>query len=302
MISLDDFTQVRELGRGKYGDVWQVEKQGTREVLAVRYISAEQFDCSRIMREVGALSSLKHPCILRIVGWSLPNMECDKARVATELMRNGSLERVLNLVNRGDVPAFWNHRNVAIMIIGLVLGLKYLHSAGIIHRDLKPGNLLLDDGWRLHIADFGIARSEEWARSTDASGTAPYLPPEVLKGNAPTKKADIFAFGLIVYELLTGTSAFPKNMTAYEVVAWHNKGIRPEIPNDVDRSIANVIEQCWSKEPELRPTIDEVLVAFQDLRFAFFPDVDCVACEQFVSDVMAESIRMGGRASTGGIE
>jgi serine/threonine protein kinase len=133
------------------------------------------------------------------LGWS-PLIEQSQTAIATEYACNGSVEYILSRVQQNDVPTFWNHANISRMIVGLVLAMKYVHSKGVIHRDLKPGNLLIDNWFHLRICDFGTAI---WADhgTIKVIGTPCYMAPEDFSNAPPTKSVDVFAFGLILYEL-----------------------------------------------------------------------------------------------------
>jgi serine/threonine protein kinase len=294
IMNLDEFKNVRELGRGQFGVVYLCQNKA-KESLAVKYIEVgPKFDSARLLQEVAVLKSLTHPCIVRIVGWALPNKECEKARIATEFISNGSLEDVLSRVKRGEIPSFWTHTNVTKMMIGLVLGMKYLHSQNIIHRDLKPGNLLLDEKGRIRIADFGTAKLEDCGTvTTEIIGTLAYMPCEILSRGPPTKKVDVFGFGLILYEVLFGESVFPKDANPVEVAAMHLQNVRPTIPEGTSRVVAKVIEKCWSKDPGDRPTFDEIFSFLAENWFPFFKDTDYSECERFIDEVMAEEARNG---------
>jgi serine/threonine protein kinase len=293
IIDLQGFKNVRELGRGRFGIVWLTENKNN-EILAVKYIEVgPTFDSGRLLREVSVLTSLNHPCIVRIAGWSLPNEECRKARIATEFMINGSVEDALVRVKKGDIPRFWTHTNITKMMIGVVLGMKYLHSRNIIHRDLKPGNLLIDENGQIRIADFGTAKLEDCGTTTDVIGTLAYMAPEALDGSGPTKKFDVFAFGLIIYEILVGESVFPKTGSALQIAGMHVKGIRPDIPKGIHGSVGKLIQQCWSNNPEDRPTFDKIFDKLERDWFPFFKDVDHAACEAFIASVRSEESRTG---------
>jgi serine/threonine protein kinase len=273
-----------------------MENRKMNESLAVKYIGiGPTFDSDRLLQEIGVLTALNHPCIVRIIGYTLPNAECREARIATEVMRKGSLENVLNRVKRGEIPDFWSHTNITKMMIGVVLGMKYLHSRGIIHRDLKPGNILLDEKGQIRIADFGTAKFEDYgATTTDLIGTLAYMASEALEGGHATKKSDVFAFGLILYEVLVGESVFPKKGNPLQIALMHAEGTRPEIPEVIHSSIANLIRKCWSKNPEDRPTFEEVFEILDANQFRFFEDVEYSECERFICEVMAEELRRRG--------
>jgi serine/threonine protein kinase len=172
------------------------------------------------------------------------------------------------------------------MIVGLLIGMKYLHSKNIIHRDLKPGNLLIDSNYRLRICDFGTAVFEDCGTTT-AIGTIAYISPETFRDAPPTKKVDVFAFGLIIYEILTGKSVFPKGANIAQIYGLHMTKTRPEIPKWISKAISELIESCWSSNPDSRPTFDEIYDKLETHRFVFFDDVPPNVVLQFISDVTA---------------
>jgi serine/threonine protein kinase len=282
-----DYKRVKDLGEGRFGIVRLVEHKVNGKQLAVKYIrGGPNFDCARLFREVGMLASLGHPCIVKIAGWCLPNDECKEARIIMEYICNGSLADALSEVKEGNKPIFWTHENISKIIVGIVLGMKHLHSQDIIHRDLKPGNLLLDKEFRVRICDFGTARIEDCGTTTtNMFATLIYAAPEVFDGEKPTKKVDVFAFGLILYELLVGESVFPSDATVARMARLHIDNFRPEIPNYVKSPIRRIIERCWSKDAESRPSFDEIYDLLGRASFEFFDDVSQSVVKRFISEV-----------------
>jgi serine/threonine protein kinase len=189
-------------------------------------------------------------------------------------MCNGSVEDVLELCKIGRTPAFWTEENIEKIIVGVLHGMKYMHSKNMIHRDLKPSNLFLDDKCRVRIGDFGIARFEDCGSiSVSVVGTPCYMAPEAARGDVPTKAFDIFSFGLILYELLTGESVFPKNRDLVRIAMMQAEGKRPEIPDWIHPMIAEVIKKCWSMNPAERPTFEEIYGELRQEWFPFYPKV-----------------------------
>jgi hypothetical protein len=287
VIDFSGYREIREVGRGVSGIVKLVEEIVTKKVLAVKCFQAgPDFNADMLFREVEVLASLNHPCIVRIVGWSLPSSDYNGARIATDFMENGSLADILSEVKEGRSPTFWTHTNIAILLVGTVLGMKYLHSKNIIHRDLKPSNLLIDGDFRIRIGDFGTARCEDSGTTmTQGVGTALYMAREILDGKSATKHVDIFALGLIMYEVLVGESVFPRDCGLLSLVRLHAVGTRPEIPNYIPKGIAGLIKRCWSSNIEERPLSGEILDILEGNRFQFYEDVDCGAVKQFVMDI-----------------
>jgi serine/threonine-protein kinase len=270
--ALNDYKKVMVLGRGGFGIVWLFEDKSSGEKLAVKYVAVDpgsEFKTERFVREVRLLASLDHPNIIKVVDWSLPKQKGEQAFIALEYASNGSIADVLDRIKKGDTPSFWTYGNISNMTVGLVSGMKYLHSRNIIHRDLKPGNLLIDENFQLRICDFGFAFFEQCGTSSQA-GTFAYMAPESGERTAVTRKVDVFAFGLILYELLIGESVFPKRGSIAEINKLHKDGWRPEIPNWVNKSITEVITRCWSVNPSSRPDFDEIYDIFTSADFILF--------------------------------
>jgi serine/threonine protein kinase len=205
----------------------------------------------------------------------------------TEFASNGSIESIISRIQKGDVLSFWTHNNISCIIVGIVLGMKYLHSLNIIHRDLKPGNLLIDENIRVRICDFGTAVFEDCGTTT-AVGTFNYISPETLEDAPPTKKVDVFAFGLILFELLVGESVFPKSASIFGITKLHGKGFRPKIPSSVSPPIANLIRSCWAIDPESRPSFEEIYERLEQLWFPFFEDTPAKVVRDYSLEVTSQ--------------
>jgi serine/threonine protein kinase len=123
---------------------------------AVKLILVALLDRVQFFREIAFLAELNHPRILRILGWSFPSESTD-AEIRTEYADNGSLRSVFKRVQRESKFDFWNGTGKEIIICGLVLAMKFVHSYEIVPRDLKPSNILISDHGQ---ADFGTSRYE----------------------------------------------------------------------------------------------------------------------------------------------
>jgi serine/threonine protein kinase len=277
---------VTEVSGGTSGIVQLVEDKAKKRQLIVKRIECgASFDTSRFVREVSILGLLNHPCIIRIVGVSLPDANCRAGRIATEFASTGSVEDAVARIKNGETPSFWTHETVSCLIVGFVLGMKYLHSRNVIHRDLRPANLRIDDHFRIRISDFGFAVFESFGATLTRSEVYAYAAPEAREGEEATTKVDVFSFGLILYELLVGENVFPKSMTLPEIRAFHKAGKRPVIPDSVSKPVAELIEKCWSSEPELRPSFEEIYERLEQSSFPFFEDVPPEVILNYVSEV-----------------
>ncbi|GLC37354.1 hypothetical protein PLESTM_000574800 [Pleodorina starrii] len=169
-------------------------------------------------------------------------------------------------------------------------GLAHLHRFGVLHRDLKPGNVLLDSKGRAKIADFGISRLQDPARSwisvTAPGGTINYMAPELFNGSHVDERADIYSLGCIMYEALTrqvpfgnmqrgavkelgsrggapggeaaGGGMVAAGNPAAVIMAVAVLGKRPELPDWVPRGLAELITACWAEDPKARPAAAQV--------------------------------------------
>src|SRR5581483_10372348 len=138
----------------------------------------------------------------------------------------------------------------------LVAGLAAAHDQGIIHRDLKPANVMLDSRGNVKITDFGLAASTEERQGGLVIGTPGYMAPELLRGEKATPRSDLFALGLILYELATARRVFAA-LSLTELVNLHRAGAKPEplaaVAPDIDARLARIVDQCLEAEPQRRP-------------------------------------------------
>jgi serine/threonine protein kinase len=260
---------------------------------------ADAHKTSDLLWELEALVKLNHPCILRVLGFVLPNrsgcadISAPLAEIHTEYAENGSLESVLKRVKEGTIPAFWNPTRVGIIICGIVLGMRFVHSSGFIHRDLKPGNILLNQHNEALIADFGATRPDQDNHTpTPETGSVHYAAPEQFQDEFEcTKKVEVFAFGSIVYEILVGSAVFPSSMEPFPVIRVLLKGKMPIIPDKCGTIMQNLIPRCWSINPEKRPSFDEILNEFQAANMEIIPEADPEPISAFLTGVLAWEAR-----------
>ncbi len=181
--------------------------------------------------------------------------------IITEFVRKGNLKEIL--LNKG-VKLAWNQR--LHLLKSTALGVNYLHSLVpcIIHRDLKPSNLLVDENWNVKIADFGFARIKEENATMTRCGTPCWTAPEVIRGEKYTEKADVYSFGIIMWEALTRKQPFAgRNFMGVSLDIL--EGRRPQIPPDSPDAFKKMIERCWHAKPDKRPSMEELLGFFTSL-------------------------------------
>ena len=137
----------------------------------------------------------------------------------------------------------------------LCAGIAAAHEKGVLHRDLKPANVMLDGNGDVRITDFGIATLAGGAGDGVVAGTPQYMAPELLTGKTATTKSDLYALGLILFEIFTGKRAYEAR-TIGELKQLHDTGMLTtpsSIVRDMDPAVERVILRCLEKDPEKRP-------------------------------------------------
>jgi len=163
----------------------------------------------------------------------------------------------------------WPWELVKRVSCGAARGMAYLHSGKppVLHRDLKSANLLLDESYTTKVCDFGLSRLKAQSRSMTANcGTVQWMAPEVLANRSYDEKADVFSFGIIVWELLSRECPYD-GMTAIQcALAVLNRDKRPEIPKWCPPGLHALIKSCIRKDPSERPTFAEVIISLNALK------------------------------------
>lgn len=142
--------------------------------------------------------------------------------------------------------------------------MTYLHSGTppVLHRDLKSANLLLDDSYTAKVCDFGLSRLKAQERSmTGNCGTVQWMAPEVLANQRYAEPADVYSFGIILWEMLTGECPY-EGMSAIQcALAVLNRDLRPNVPQWCPPALSALIQACWDKNPDRRPSFAQIIMA-----------------------------------------
>jgi Tol biopolymer transport system component len=255
------YTLDAPLGSGGMGEVYRARDQRLGRYVALKVLPDEfALDPSRRARfeqEARHVAALNHPNIIALYDIGEQN---GVAYIVTELIDGTSL-RDMKLSQRELL-------DVAGQIAD---GLAAAHAANITHRDVKPENVMVTREGRVKILDFGVATTGGlWGPDASTSagtqtgvivGTVGYMAPEQVRGEAVGPVADIFAFGVLLYELIAGSRAFVGD-TAAEVMAAILKQDPPELPTNTPEGLRKIVERCLEKKPERR------FQSAQDLAFA----------------------------------
>jgi Tol biopolymer transport system component len=259
------------LGAGGMGEVYRARDQRLRRDVALKVLTpGPAADAARLLREARVVSTLSDPHLVTVFDAD----ECDGiAFVAMELVDGAPLTRRIR-------PGGLAVDELLRLGIDVAAGLARAHAAGVVHRDLKPANVMVTSSGTAKILDFGLATQPE-GRSGDTStfaalsgpgvvaGTGGYMSPEQAEGRAVDARSDIFAFGVLLYELATGQRPFDRDSAVATLAAILRDpppplaGRRPDLPAPLIR----LVERCLRKEPERRfHAVADVQIALDDLR------------------------------------
>ncbi|XP_047092875.1 cysteine-rich receptor-like protein kinase 6 [Lolium rigidum] len=203
-----DFAESKKLGEGGFGAVFQGTLPDGEEIAVKRLSKSSTQGVEELRNELALVAKLKHKNLVRLVGVCLEQQE---RLLVYEFVPNRSLDKILFDVERRE-QLDWGKR--LRIIRGVARGLQYLHEDSqlkVVHRDLKPSNVLLDAGMNPKISDFGLARlfgrGQTQGVTSRVIGTYGYMAPEYVMGGNYSVKSDVFSFGVMVLEILTGSKS-----------------------------------------------------------------------------------------------
>ena len=250
---LDQFTIVKAIGHGAYSDVYLAEDpKGGRVVLKCPHesIMGDVATFDRFRRELEISRNLHHPGIQRSIEFT-----SDRSRpyMVMEYVDGETLRSVLSREKRLSVDKAVDFG------CQLAAAMAYAHSQGVIHRDLKPENVLVTPDGRLVVTDFGVAlmagaRRLTWRWFSTALGTPDYMAPEQIQGKRGDARTDVYAIGVIIYEMLTGRvpwdgdNALSVMSQAINSPAPPIHQLNPEVPAPID----GIVRKCLRKSPNER--------------------------------------------------
>ena len=266
IVHKDDFIYLEKIGQGGFGEVYHAKlKSDPNRECAVKIIFAERLEGHRLKRyiyEVETMATCKNPFLVPLVGFTPEPPYC----IVTEFMPNGSLDKYIRHSKRQLSPS-----QFTIIAMGIAYGMVQLHASNIIHRDLKSANILLDQNFYPRICDFGIARFEDDEGMTKRIGTPNYMAPELIISNTYTFKVDIYAYGMILYEIAERIRPFHGLKMQDIFTRVVNRHERPAFTSKTPEAMKKLIVKCWDQEPEERPDFDMIYRQFKFTKVCF-PD------------------------------
>lgn len=239
------------LGRGGMGEVYRATDIKLGQAVALKFVSeAKAHDTrvqSRLLGEVRLARQVSHPNVCRV--HDIGEIE-GQPYISMEYVDGENLGALLRRIGR--LPA----DKATEIGRKLCAGLAAAHDRGVLHRDLKPSNIMIDGRGQVLITDFGLAKLASEVRADDVrSGTPAYMSPEQLKGTGVSPASDIYALGLVLYEMFTGKPAF-NAQTIPDLVRQQNESLITNpaaVVKDIDPAVERVILRCLQPEQSNRP-------------------------------------------------
>ena len=238
----------KELGAGGFGVVYRAHQALLKRDVAIKVILPEFANkpefIHRFEVEAELIARLEHPHIVPLYDfWRDPN----GAFLVMRLVRGGSLRNYQQKLSLEQIARVTEQIGAALTIA---------HRENVVHRDIKPDNILMDEDANAYLSDFGIATivgAESEAGDEGISGSVPYLPPEQFTGHAPSSKGDIYALGMVLFELLTGEHPFA-GQSVSQIITSHLysplpsiESIRPE-----NAKFDEIVQRATEKDPDAR--------------------------------------------------
>ncbi|GAA3160339.1 serine/threonine-protein kinase [Nonomuraea salmonea] len=252
------YVLLEEIGGGAMGTVRRARLRDTGEIVAVKLLrdglAADQDLVLRFVQERNVMRSLRHPHIVPLRDFVI---EGDRLALVMDLVEGGDLRGLLR--QRDTLPP----PETARLMAQVAEALAAAHALGVVHRDVKPANVLIDTAGRARLSDFGVARIVHGPGLTGTSSIigTPRLPgpPEVAEGDAATAAVDVYALGLILYELLAGRPPFAGDHPM-ALLRQHATAMPRRLPGMPD-ALWTLIRTCSAKDPAARPTAEAVAAA-----------------------------------------
>ncbi|KAI5648471.1 hypothetical protein M9H77_34476 [Catharanthus roseus] len=280
-----NFSDAFLIGRGGFGNVYKGVLPRSSEIVAVKRLkSNSKQGAHEFWTEIETLSKIRHTHLVSLIGY------CNEYRemiLVYEYMPHGTLADNLYKLGRNGkdcTPLTWEQR--LRICIGAARGLDYLHTGvefGVIHRDVKDSNILLDENLVAKISDFGLSKlgkisESQVSISTKVKGTHGYLDPDYFMTHKPTRKTDVYAFGVVMLVVLCGRPAIDK------IIPWDPQSLlslfqecvtKEDIDDIIDPSLqgklsseslkefVKSVESCVQPQPKKRPTMSQVVTSLE---------------------------------------
>uniref|UniRef100_A0A0N5AST4 Tyrosine-protein kinase n=1 Tax=Syphacia muris TaxID=451379 RepID=A0A0N5AST4_9BILA len=259
-VDRSEIVMKNKLGGGQYGDVYEGFWRKHEKVVAVKTLKEEAMALHDFLAEAAIMKDLHHPNLVQLIG------VCTREPpfyIITEYMNKGNLLDYLRKCERKLSPTVLMY-----MATQIASGMAYLESRNFIHRDLAARNCLVADEHVVKVADFGLARfmrEDTYTAHAGAKFPIKWTAPEGLAYNTFSTKSDVWAFGVLLWEIATyGMSPYP-GVELNNVYGLLEKGFRMDAPEGCPPSVYRLMLQCWNWSPSDRPRFKEIHASLESL-------------------------------------
>ncbi|XP_049826902.1 tyrosine-protein kinase Abl isoform X11 [Schistocerca gregaria] len=260
-INRTDIVMRHKLGGGQYGDVYEAVWKRYNVTVAVKTLKEDTMALKDFLEEAAIMKEMKHPNLVQLLG------VCTREPpfyIITEFMSKGNLLDYLRTGSKEHITA------VVLMYMAtqIASGMSYLESRSFIHRDLAARNCLVGEDHLVKVADFGLARlmrDDTYTAHAGAKFPIKWTAPEGLAYNKFSTKSDVWAFGILLWEIATyGMSPYP-GVDLTDVYHMLEKGYRMECPPGCPPKIYELMRQCWQWNASDRPSFQEIHHALENM-------------------------------------
>lgn len=241
---------VALVGRGGMGEVYRADDLKLGESVALKFLPIDLADkparMQQLLDEVRMARGVSHPNVCRVYD---VGEHYHELFVSMEFVDGETLDSLISRIGR--LP----EKKAEQLAQQLCAGLAAVHDAGILHRDLKPANVMIDGRGQVRVNDFGLASARELHGLAAVAGTPGFVPPESLAGRSATVRSDIYALGLVLYELFTGVPAYQARTREQLLLDQESKDPDPPSTHapDLSPEIDRAVMKCLQRDPEDRP-------------------------------------------------
>ena len=250
---------VKLLGEGSFGKAYLAKCDKEDKKYVIKQVMMEGMtdqEKRETFNEAAILKKLDHPNIIKFKEVFLQRKPTEALNIVTEFADGGDLSQKIEQQKKKPFP----ESQILDYITQICLALQHIHKKKIIHRDLKSGNVFLMKSGIVKLGDFGIAKGlkSTWEKAKTMVGTPYYLSPEIITNKPYDSKSDIWALGVLLYELMT--FKMPFNAVSLPLLSIKiNRGVYQPPPGIYSSEIKDLLKKCLTLEPEKRPSIDEIL-------------------------------------------
>ncbi|KAF8046248.1 hypothetical protein N665_3913s0003 [Sinapis alba] len=279
-VATNGFSAGNFLGKGSHGRVYKAVLDGGKLLAAVKRTTIASV--SQVDNEIEILSRVRHRYMVNLIGYCVDQRRKTKLLVV-EYMPNGTLHDHLHSRSSLAPPLSWNRRVKHALQIAIAVHALHSAETPVIHRDIKSSNILIDGEGNARLADFGLALighvDDEHLKATPPAGTMGYLDPSYLAPADLTAKSDVFSFGILLFEIVSGRDAIDLNYSPPCVVDWAvplvkrgeygaicDSRIRNRPHAAVIRRLVVMAARCVRSAAEKRPDMSEVVECLKTVR------------------------------------